>query len=338
MRDRITQIVLGVFVATFLYCLLVLRTIRGQDHEPFVPQISVTVGVVLSLISLSLLIYFIHHVSISIHIGEIISRVQDELLAAIDEVFPETLGQGIVEAPHNKEQTINLPDFVNDGVPVLAEASGYLEAVDDDKLLELTKSNGFVVRLDIQPGDFVLPKQTVMMVGPKNQVDDEAIAALRGSLLLGSQRTPVQDVMFALERQADIAIRALSPGINDPLTAIDCLERLTEALDRLAARRLPSAHRFDDKGNLRVVAAAVSFTDLLAASIGLVREYTRDSAIVTIKVIDVLARLAQRARRDADRQALREQLNAIACCPHEQLSIYDRERVRTSVECAQEAF
>jgi uncharacterized membrane protein len=144
--------------------------------------------------------------------------------------------------------------------------------------------------------------------------------------------------MFALERQADIAIRALSPGINDPLTAIDCLERLTEALDRLAARRLPSAHRFDDKGNLRVVAAAVSFTDLLAASIGLVREYTRDSAIVTIKVIDVLARLAQRARRDADRQALREQLNAIACCPHEQLSIYDRERVRTSVECAQEAF
>ena len=93
--------------------------------------------------------------------------------------------------------------------------------------------------MDIQPGDFALPKQIVMMVTPRNRVTDEVVAALNDTLLMGDQRTPLQDVVFAIERQADIAIRALSPGINDPLTAIDCIDRLTEALDRLAARELP---------------------------------------------------------------------------------------------------
>lgn len=338
MRDRITQIVLGVFVATFLYCLLVLRTIRGENHQPFVPQISVTVGVGLSLISLGLLIYFIHHVSVSIHIGQITTRVQEELLLAIEGVYPDMLGDGDIDVPEERKDATGLPDFDRTGVPVLAEAGGYLEAVDDQKLLEITKRDDLIVRMDVQPGDFALPKQRVMMVTPRNRVTDEAIDALHGTLLMGAQRTPVQDVVFAIERQADIAIRALSPGINDPLTAIDCIERLTEALDRLAARRVPSRYRYDKEGHLRVVATPISFHQLIASSLGAVRQYANLSPMVTIKIIDNLARLAGRVRRQADLQALQEQLHAIATCPFDALSTHDRERIRMHVDRAGEVF
>ena len=338
MRDRITQVVLGLFVATFLYCLLVLRTIRGENHQPFIPQISVTVGVGLSLISLALLIYFIHHVSISIHVGKIAARVQEDLLSAIDGVFPDMLGKSDAEAAEEGKDVTTLPEFDQIGVPILAKGNGYLEAVDDQKLLEITKRDDLVVRLDIQPGDFVLTKQLVMMVVPPNRVNDEAVAALIGSLLMSDQRTPVQDVEFAIQRQADIAIRALSPGINDPLTAIDCVERLTEALDRLAARRVPSRYRYDKEGRLRVVATTISFHQLLASSLGVVRQYAKLSPIVTIKILDNLARLGARVHRQADLEALREQLNAIATCSFEALPAYDREQIRLRAEHARQVL
>ena len=335
MRDRITQVVMGAFVATFLYCILVLRTIRGENHEPFVPQISVTVGVGLSLICLGLLIYFIHHVSVSIHVGQISTRVQDDLLSTIDSIFPDMVGKSDSDLPEETKDSTTLPDFDRVGVPVLAEASGYLKAVDDQKLLEITTRDDLIVRMDIQPGDFALPKQIVMMVAPRNRVTDEVIAALNDTLLMGDQRTPLQDVVFAIERQADIAIRALSPGINDPLTAIDCIDRLTEALDRLAARRTPSPYRYDEEGHLRVVATPVSFEQLVAYSIGLVRQYASLSPTVTIKIIENLARLAGRVSRKADLATLREQLNAIANCPYETLSMHDREQIRQHVDRAQ---
>jgi uncharacterized membrane protein len=338
MRDRITQVVLGVFVATFLYCLLVLRTIRGENHQPFVPQISVTVGVALSLISLGLLIYFIHHVSISIHIGQITTRVQEELLLAIDSIFPEMLGNSEVDVPGEPKETATWPDFDRVGVRVLAEESGYLEAVDEQKLLEVAKRDDVVVRMDVQPGDFVLAKQAVMMVAPRDRVTDDTVADLNGTLLMGAQRTPVQDVAFAIERQADIAIRALSPGINDPLTAIDCVERLTDALDRLAARRIPSSYRYDENGNMRIVATTISFQQLLASSIGAVRQYATVSPMVTMKITDNLGRLADRVRRQTDLQALQEQLDAIASCTFDTLSTHDREQIRRHVDRARAVF
>jgi uncharacterized membrane protein len=327
MRDRISQVVLGFFVATFLYCLLVLRTVRGGD-TPFVPQISVTLGILLSVASLSLLIYFVHHVSVSIHIGEIISRVQSELLAAIDDVFPEMLGEGEQDSEDDVLPPGDMVEIERDSAPVNAKASGYLEAIDDEKLLKVARRFDLVVQLNVRPGDYIIKRQPVMWASPLRRVDDDAMEGLRDSLLIGSQRTPVQDVLFALQRQADIAVRALSPGINDPLTAIDSLEHLAEALYRLADRRIPSAYRFDRDGRLRIVAPQITFNEMLECSLGLVRQYGVASAPITIKILDILGELARHIRRGKEAAAVREQLDAIAKNRYDDLAPRDRERVQ----------
>jgi uncharacterized membrane protein len=335
MRDRITQVVLGVFVATFLYCLLVLRTIRGGNGE-FVPQISVTAGVALSILSLSVLIYFIHHVSVSIHIGEIISQVQAELLSAVDGVFPETLGEEVHDAGERNPPPEVLRQLKRQSMSVAANSSGYLQAIDDNKLLTTAGERDIVVQLLVRPGNYILKNKPVMRAAPTERVDDGTMESLRDSLFINSQRTPVQDVLFALERQADIAIRALSPGVNDPLTAIDCLEHLGEALYRLAERRIPSAYRYDENGQLRVIAPQVSFKEMLECSLGLVRQYGIDHAPITIKIIEVIEGLLYHVQRAEDRAALLEQLGAVAATPYDSLSPFDRDLIQARHEQVRE--
>jgi uncharacterized membrane protein len=332
MRDRITQFMLGVFVATFLYCLMVLRTIRGSDQDQFVPQIAVSMGVGLALFSLGVLIYFIHHVSVSIHISEIITRVQQDLLSAIDSVFPEPLGADAAEVDGDRNPN-QLPDgFERQSVAVPAKAAGYLKAFDEQALLDAAKESDLVVRLDTRPGDFLLCNQTLMLAYPAERVDDEVISRLQDTALIGHRRTPVQDVRFAFEQQTDLAIRALSPGINDPFTAINCIDRLGEALVRMAERKFPSAARYDDDKRLRVVAAPYSFRMVLAQSLGLVRQNARQHASVTITILRVIGRLAERARRKVDREALWQQVGAIEADSFEHLSPHDLDELRNEQE------
>jgi uncharacterized membrane protein len=328
MRDSITQAVLGVFVATFLYCLMVLRTIRSGNEDIFVPQISITVGIAFALFSLGVLIYFIHHVSVSIHIGEIISRVQRELLSAIDSMFPESWGRDESEVMDTDSDAKLPPNFERDAAKISAKREGYIEAIEDDDLLKIARDGNLVLKLHVQPGDFVLPNQCLVSSWPSSQCDDEAREQVLDAFMMGQQRTSVQDIRYALNQQADVAIRALSPGINDPLTAIACLEHLSDALCRIQGRRMPSPLRYDDQKQLRVVATPVSYRRMVETSIGLVREYARGSAEVTIKIIEVLIRVAGRARSNEHRQALLEQLNAIADNPYEQLFSSDLSRLR----------
>jgi uncharacterized membrane protein len=278
------------------------------------------------------LIYFVHHVSVSIHVGEIISRVQDDLLAAIDDVFPEMLVEGEQDSGDDVLPPGDMLEIERDSAPVNAKASGYLEAIDDEKLIKVARRFDLVVQLNVRPGNYIIKQQPVMWASPLRRVDDEAMEGLRESLLIGAQRTPVQDVLFALQRQADIAVRALSPGINDPLTAIDSLEHLAEALYRLADRRIPSAYRFDQDGQLRIVAIQITFNEMLECSLGLVRQYGATSAPITIKILDILGGLARHTRCAKEAAAVREQLDAIAKNPYDDLAPHDRERVRNRQE------
>lgn len=332
MRDRVTQFVLGAFVATFLYCLMVLRTIRGENHDQFVPQVSVTTGVVLALASLAVLIYFIHHVASSIQIGEIIAAVQRQLLSTIDKMFPESLGNDKRDA--TDDGSVKLPThFESEAASIAAVTAGYVEAVEDDAIMNLAVDNDLVLRLRVRPGDFVLPEQTLMSAWPAHRVDDVVIKKLRTAVLMG-RRTPLQDVLFALSQQTDIAVRALSPGINDPFTAMHCLDMLAEAFCRVLGRRLPSTERFDDESQLRIVARAVPFAEMIETSLGVIRQYARTSPTVTIKILEVAGALATWVRRPADRQALLDQVDAVASDAYSEIGQHDVARVRVAQEAA----
>ncbi len=302
-RDRSNQVVLGTFTGTFIYCLLVLRTIHGTNNGLFVPGAAVALGIVLALLSLGVLVYFIHHVAISIQAHQIVAAVSREMHDTIDRLWPDPLtdvnhdGKDVEseELDGNSDRSASL---------VSARSSGYLAALDVHRLVSLAKERDLKVRLVVRPGQFVIAGSPVALVTPGSAVDDDLCRRVNEAFLLESQRTPYQDLEFTVDQMVEVALRALSPGINDPFTAIICVDWLAEALGRLAGRSIPSPRQYDDQGKLRVITRAVTFTDVTDAAFNQIRQYGSSSASVMIRLLEALSRVAYVARRPEDQAAL----------------------------------
>lgn len=293
MSDRGNQIVLGTFISTFVYCLLVLRTIKGVEGSSFVPHLSVAIGVLLALASLAVLIYFIHHTAHSIRIESVLARLAEETQEAIDRLYPEKLGN---EPAPEQEGPDAFPPAGTRACGVQPDHSGYVQYVDAETLMSLARERDVVVRVLVLPGAFVTPATTVLEVAPDDRVDDDAKAALRNALGLGGERTPNQDLAFSIRRIVEIAQRALSPGINDPTTALYCIDRLGDALARLAGRSSPSPCRVDDDGCLRVIARALDFSDLAVRAFSAVARYGAKDADVAEGLLRALDNVIVAAR------------------------------------------
>lgn len=306
MTDKTNQMVLGTFVATFLYALMVLRAIRRADEGIFVPHLSVAFGVILAVASLGVLVYFIHHVAVSIQADNVIARIGAELTDRIDRLFPE----GIGESTH---QRANVPEtFDRDCMPIGAVEDGYVQLIDGDALLALAVEEDLVLRVERRPGQFVVKGSPVAVACPAFRVDERIKQKINDAFVLGSHRTPVQDIEFSVNQLVEIAVRALSPGINDPFTAVACVDRLGAALSRLAQREMPSCRRHDEARKLRIVTPATAFADVADAAFDQVRQYARTSAAVTIRLLETIAVVAGFAHRSEDRAALRRHAEMIA--------------------------
>nr|MBA3387048.1 DUF2254 domain-containing protein [Chthoniobacterales bacterium] len=244
LNDRGTQLVLGVFVSTFLYCLLVLRTIRGTDAANFVPFLSVTVGLLFAVASVAFLIFFVHHVSTSILADNLIARVATELREGIDRLYPEDAGRGGVRDAEPTEDDLP-PRFAEEAEAVAAKASGYIDAIAMENLLALAKEEDLILRLCHRPGDFVAEGATLVWLWPGAKSNEKIRARLCSAFYFGKERTRTQDLEYSIGQLVEVAVRALSPGINDPFTAMTCIDWLGDALIRLAGREIPSAWRYD---------------------------------------------------------------------------------------------
>lgn len=309
LRDAGNQIVLGTFIATFLYCLLVLRSVHGNGEEAFVPDNAVAVGVGLAIASIGVLIYFIHHVSVSIQIDTIVTTVGRDLDAAIDRIFPEKLGHGQPRRPQPEVEPHS-----RDGAEyaVRATDSGYVQAIDNDGLMRIATEHDLVILLLCRPGEFVVRDQDLARAWPHKRLDHALTQEIMSVYIFGSQRTLNQDILFAIQQLAEIAVRALSPGINDPFTAISCVDRLGASLCHLAERSLPDAHRYDLDGHLRVIASLVSFAEIIDSAFDQIRQYGRTNTSVTIRLLEMIARVIAYARDDDLRSALLRQAEMIA--------------------------
>ena len=312
MRDTTTQIVLGTFVATFLYCLLVLRTIRRADEIVFVPHMSVTLGVLLAVVSVGVLIYFIHHVSVSIQANEIVARVGAELIEGIERMFPEHIGRGAPRIPTEPPDAGFLDTFDREARPIGSAGDGYLQFVDGDALMALAMQEDVVIRLERRPGQYVVATRPLALVWPGNRVTDQLMDLVNSAFALGNQRTSGQDVEFAVNQLVEIAIRALSPGVNDPFTAMTCVDRLGSALFRLAQRDMPSPYRHDTQEHLRIIAPVFTFPDVTDAAFNQIRQYGSSSAAVTIRLLETIAVVAGSVHRPEDRAALLRHAKMIA--------------------------
>jgi len=302
MRDRGNQVVLGTFIAAFTYCLLVLRTVNGTDDGRFVPHLSVTAGLLLALAGVGVLIYFVHHAAASLQAEHVIAAVGRDLDRAVERLYPDRLGDG---PPEKVTVTGGLPPGVAaDAAPVTAAASEYIRAVDGARLLRATVEHDLLLELIHRPGQFVFHGSPLLRAWPPDRVTDEVASALRGAFYLGSRRTLIQDIEFAIDQLVEVALRALSPGINDPFTAMACVDRLGAGLCELARRRFPSAFRYDDGGRLRVVAAGVTPAGVADAAFHQIRQAARTSTAVTLRMLDVLAAIGPLTRDTAFREPL----------------------------------
>jgi len=301
MKDRGNQVTLGTFIATFLYCLLVLRTVRSADEAngySFVPNMALLVGVVLALCSIAVLIFFIHHVPSKIHINSVIKDIGTRLIHDIDHRFPRHIGRGIGPAASGAPDLP--PAFRHDADAaaaaerrsITADDTGYIEAIDNDDLLELATRHDLVLRLQYQPGDFVHTGRTIVEAWPPERCDDTVACKIAATFSVGSARSALQDLRFPIDELVEIAARALSPGINDPFTALTCLDWLAAALSDLAGRDLPSHLRVDDDQRLRVIAHAQTFAGFADRAFGALVQYCAADMVAALRYLGSLGEVA----------------------------------------------
>ncbi|PZN96280.1 MAG: DUF2254 domain-containing protein [Alphaproteobacteria bacterium] len=298
-RDRGNQLTLGVFVGTYVYCLIVLRTIRSAGEEgqapAFVPQIAVYGALLLALASIAVLIYFFHHVTETIHINNVVARIGRKLIHTLHEQDQEKAGADPVKMVERKIGTLE--------ADVRAARPGYVETIDHSELSELATEHGAYIRLRCRPGDFVQIGTPLLTVVSGNALPPKASGALRAALTIGDRRTDLQDLRFGFDELTEIAIRALSPGINDPFTAIACIDWLSAALLECEKSIAPAVAEAPGLAPL-VQTLPLTFSDFVAVTFGRMRQHAATEGSVKAAALAALTGLAANATSPADTSVL----------------------------------
>lgn len=322
MADRGNQAVLGVFVATFLYSLLVLRSIRvigapgTSDAEVFVPHLAVNLAVILAVLNVGVLIYFIHHISDSIQISTIASGVRADLLRAVDLLYPEHIGKDVAEVDDEQveepDERAGLPENLEARAhAVPASRPGYVQFVREDALLRTARDADVVVVMRTRPGRYVLEGDPLALILPAERATAALTDKVRHAIEIADARTPHQDVEFAVQQLTEMAVRALSPGTNDPYTAVNALDDLGVGLSRLAARRMPDPRRSDDDGALRVHAPRADVVDVVSGVLDAVRWYAPSAPSVMHAGLELAERVGRAARGRPVRARLLRQVDLL---------------------------
>lgn len=251
------------------------------------PQISVTVGILLAIASMGVLIYFIHHASSIIQASHVIQNVSDDLNKATARLFPEKIG-------HNQTQlSVEIPNsFEEEAQPIPARKTGYLQAIDDEELMKIACKYDLLLRVKFAPGKFIVKGSDLVMVFPGERVNQKIIKQINNAFILGKERTEQQDVEFPIQQLVEIALRAISPAVNDPFTAIRCIDRLSAGLSGLAPRNFPSPYRYDSDRKLRVIKEPLTFEHLVDQAFNQIRRYAQADVAVTARLLEAIATIA----------------------------------------------
>lgn len=292
MDDRGFQITLGTFNGTFLFCLVILRSTRSaEEGGGGVPQISVTVALALAVACVFLLIYFLHHMARAIQAPYVVADAAKDLNAEIERLYGKSVEKRAA-APAELAREFaesEKPDW-NEGLDIEASREGYVKAVNYDLLLNLATRENRTFKLNCRAGDWIGIGDAVATIWPPNS----AVAfekQLRSCFIGGRDRSSVQDPEYGVKQLVEVASRALSPGINDPFTAMTCLDYLGAALNHVLRCEIPSPYLIDEKGELRIIIKSVTFPKLCDASFNMIRQYGADSPAVMIRMLETLAKV-----------------------------------------------
>ncbi len=309
MKDFGNQVVLGTYISTFVYCLWVLQAMRAQADVVMVPGLSVTGALVMALAGLSVLIFFIHHVSTAIQAGHVIGDAYGDLVEAVDRHLLD------VESPTDtgdEEQDDRLlfdEELAEVRKRTIMEnvqgrRSGYVQAIDYAYLLAMTKRLDIAVELQVRAGDFLVGGSPVLTVYSDVPLDEDLEKTVNYALFVGGQKTAEQDLEYSLDQLVEIAVRALSPGINDPGTAVACVDYLAAALAQAAQKQFPSGMYRDTDGVARVFARRFTFAGMFDAAFHQIRQNSAGAVALYLRMLEVFCDLVPLMRTEEQQEAL----------------------------------
>lgn len=306
MEDRGNQLSLAVFIGTFVYALTVLRTVRGEDETAsnaaeaatdtlpgFVPQLSLLVAYLLMALSVAVLVFFLNHIPSCIRINTVLKGIGRRLIEEIEEDYPE---------PAGREEPVERPR----GTPLLAEANGYVQFIAFEELADIADKQGCQVVLQVRTGDF-LHTGIALAELCHSEPDDALVTAIRDCFTLGASRTPQQDPQFLIDELVEIGLRALSPGINDPFTAITALHWLGAATAELGRRSLRKDLCGDDRADCPVIPLPDDFRHYLCRGFGAIRSAVATSPIAAAVMLEALSNTGGQIADPGRRAALRRE-------------------------------
>jgi uncharacterized membrane protein len=283
-RDRVTQWTLGIFLGTFCYCMAALPAARSSP-VPFAPVVTVMGAMLLALACVGWLLFFIHHISQAIGVNQIVDRIASETEAMIDETM---------RSPHRIHRMDNDEEIGESAwdMTIPSEVSGYIRFVDAKRLVALAKTYHVKISVLRRVGHFVPAGIPLMKVSKGNRLSPDSMAELCAAFDFGPSRTLQQDVEFGVLQIVDIALKAISPAVNDPSTAISCVDQLSRILIRFASREPADARLYDPPGVFRVALPWIQFDHLLISAFEQIRMYAKSDVAVSLRMLRALGDIA----------------------------------------------
>jgi uncharacterized membrane protein len=276
-RDRVTQWTLGIFLGTFAYCMAALPAARTLP-QPFAPVAAATCAMLLAVTCVAWLIFFIHHISQAISVNHIVDRIARETERVIDDIMPDCRRHGY------DPSGVPFDDSKRE-VPVGSTTSGYIRYVDTKRLLDLAKKFKVRIRLLRRVGHFVPEGVPLFSASREERLDKERVAELRSAFDIGPTRTLQQDVEFGVIQIVDIALKAISPAVNDPSTAITCIDQLGRIMIRFVNRSVPASLLCDPPHVVRVIIPWIAVENLLETAFEQIRHYSASDIAVSLRLL-----------------------------------------------------
>jgi uncharacterized membrane protein len=302
MYVRLNQVVLGSYVSTYLYCLFVLMAIKENEGVTTIPSLSILLAIVAAFINIVLLIVFIHQIAISIQADKVISDISKIIFKQVKTLFPTKMGEEV-----DNDISFSVDEIKSkyaNTVRIKSPKNGYFQYIDNEALLKTVCSFDGLLELYFKPGNHLVEDLEIGKLYTNDTVNEEELVIISSRFIIGRTKNAQQDLRFSINQMVEIAARALSPGVNDPFTAITCIDNLTATMCHLSQVQFPSKYRVDDEKNLRIITETLEFDDYLDASFNQIRQFSSGSPAVIIKLMEALITIHGFAKKQSYKKAL----------------------------------
>lgn len=288
MHERLNQVVLGIYISTYVYCLIVLNVVKETDTDVFIPTLSILVAIIIAIGNIVLLIVFIHFISISIQAEKVISDISISLMKNIETVFSEELEGEEESAGHDTKELDHYLKEFQYSKTLCSTKSGYLQYLHHQSLFKAARSFDFLIVSHHKIGSYIVKGEPLLSLHSQSEFEKDSFIDFEDNFIIGNSRTLQQDAEHSIHQMVEIACRALSPGINDPFTAIACIDNLSSTMCYLTQVKFPSRYKFDEENQLRYAFKPLTYQGMLDAAFLQIRQFSKGSPAVVIRLMEAM--------------------------------------------------